>query len=138
MEQAIIPGQVIGLAGGWELHAETVHDIEAARELAGNNPDPFQAWLGLDAAEDELVLRRRREADRLRPLGMPDGSVKISDLMINLKLPQRARSEWPVVVVKDRVAWVPGCRSSHEFRLTPTTRRAVHLKIVRSEAAPLI
>jgi hypothetical protein len=69
---------------------------------------------------------------------MPDGSIKVSELMINLKLPLRARSEWPLVVVQNEVAWVPGCRLSHEFRLSPLTRRAVHLRLVQADASPLI
>ena len=120
------------------MHAVRVNDIEAARELAGSNPDPYQAWLALDVVEGDLVLRSRRKGDRIRPLGMPGESIKVSDLMINLKVPQRARADWPIVSINDKVAWVPGCRSSHEFRLTPATRQAVLLRLVRAGVSPLI
>ena len=138
IELVLVPGEVVELENGWRLLAEPVTDLEQARRQAVTNPDPFQVWLGLDDERVRLVLHCRREGDRIQILGMPEGSIKVSELMINLKLPRRARSEWPLVYVDDQVAWIPGYRCSHDFRLSPATRRAVHLRFVHGGTTPLI
>ena len=38
-----------------------------------------------------------RRGTRIKPLGMEGHSVKISDLMVNVKMPRRARAGWPLV-----------------------------------------
>jgi hypothetical protein len=68
---------------------------------------------------------------------MPEGSVKISDLMINRRLPQRARSAWPLVLSGAQIAWTPGLHTAHAFRLTGASRSAVHLQLTRPQAGML-
>ncbi|MEX1246896.1 MAG: tRNA lysidine(34) synthetase TilS [Anaerolineales bacterium] len=113
---------------GWWLQARaTEQRSRGVRE----NQDDFQAWLDLDAAGEELILRRRHPGDRFQPLGMERGSVKLSDFFINVKLPRRAREAWPLVCRGDEIVWVPGYRLAHPFRLQDGGRRALHLKLAR-------
>ena len=80
------------LPSGWRLDASWVAGAEF--DLAGENANPFQAFLdGLDA-DAVLEVRPRRAGDRYQPLGMESGSLKVSDYMINQKIPRRARGGW--------------------------------------------
>jgi len=125
-----IPGEV-DLPDGWCLRGEYVEDLESARTQALENADPYRAWLDLRMDVSALNVRVRRSGDRFQPLGMGGQSVKLSDFMINQKIPRRARSGWPLVCLGDEIVWAPGLRIAHPFRLTPHTRKAVHLVMSR-------
>ncbi len=60
----------------------------------------------------------RVAGQRFQPLGMIEGSQKLSDFWVNVKLPHRARAGWPVVFSGDQVVWLPGFRIAHPFRLS--------------------
>jgi hypothetical protein len=62
---------------------------------------------------------------------MSGHSLKLSDLMINMKVPHSARAGWPLVVCGDQVAWVPGYRLGQAFALQVTTSQVMHLSLNR-------
>jgi tRNA(Ile)-lysidine synthase len=126
-----VPGR-LKLPGGWELEARDVPPSEDLQERARENPDPYQAWVSLDSSPGPFEVRARQPGDRFQPLGFSDRSLKISDFMINQKLPRRARRHWPLVAEGDQILWVPGYQIGHPYRLTPGTRRAVSLSLKRT------
>jgi len=81
-----------------------------------------------------LVVDAVRPGDRMRPLGMA-GSRKLSDLLIDAKVPRRVRGLTPVVRDGERIVWLAGVRMSDEYRVTERTQRAVRLTWERGEAA---
>ncbi len=91
--------------------------------------DNWSVYLDAAAAEGKLTVRPPRLGDRFRPLGMETGSVKLSDFFVNVKLPRRARTGWPLVCIGEEIAWVPGFRPAQPFRITPKTRRVLRLEI---------
>ncbi len=91
--------------------------------------DQFSAWLDADSLPENLELRPRRRGDRFQPLGMQVGTQKVSDFMVNEKLPVRARARWPLLCSGDTVVWIPGYRISHLYRITANSRRAVYLQL---------
>ncbi|MCK5317255.1 MAG: tRNA lysidine(34) synthetase TilS, partial [Anaerolineales bacterium] len=118
-----IPGEV-ELAGGWKL-------ITASESIApGNYPAYLNAQEGDFAAIDRsrvsepLSVRTRLPGDRIQPLGL-DGTTKVSDIMINNRIPELARARWPMVVSGDEVVWIVGIRMSHLFRLTEETSHVI-------------
>jgi tRNA(Ile)-lysidine synthase len=130
-----LPGD-LSMPEGWQITSRVVEDAPAAYPNAVANADPYQAWLDLDTLHLPLQVRCRRAGDRFLPLGMQGHSMKLSDFMINLKLPSRLRSAWPLVCSADEIAWIPGLRLAHPYRLKPDSLRAVHLHITRiSQAA---
>jgi tRNA(Ile)-lysidine synthase len=124
------PGS-ISLEDGWQLVLEDVMNVEEGKRLTYENRDPYQAWLDADQLPGELEVRGRREGDCIKPLGMEGHSVKITDLMVNVKMPRRARASWPLVCCPDEVLWVPGYTTSHMSRVQSVTRRIYHIKLVR-------
>jgi tRNA(Ile)-lysidine synthase len=122
---------VLKLNQGWMLSAELAADGQFARRKAITNDDPFQAWADFKFLQLPLLIRTRRPGDRIKPLGMAAGSLKVSDLMVNLKLPRRVRDKWPVVTSANEIIWVPGMRLAHKCRLTEDTQTAVHLTLAK-------
>jgi tRNA(Ile)-lysidine synthase len=134
----LLPGQVLhleipgrqALPDGWQIVSELPDDPAEALRQAQASADPFQAWLDLDSLVLPLTVRGRRPGDTLAPLGMGGHSLKLSDFMINYKLPGRARARWPLVASGKDIAWVPGFRLAHPFRVTENTRRVIHLSLL--------
>jgi tRNA(Ile)-lysidine synthase len=75
-----------------------------------------------------LSVRTRAPGDRIQPLGL-EGTTKVSDIMINNRIPGLARARWPIIVSGDDVVWVAGVRMSHLFRLTEGTSRAIVIRL---------
>ena len=55
--------------------------------------------------------------------------MKLSDFMINVSLPQPARTGWPLVISGGEIIWVPGYRLADPFRVRPESDRIVHLTL---------
>jgi tRNA(Ile)-lysidine synthase len=121
-------GECLDLGNGWILSTEHCPLNTADWSL---NTDKWTAWLDADLTGSRLQVRPRRAGDRFQPLGMDGQSVKLSDFFVNVKLPKRARGKWPLVCVGDEIAWVPGFRLAHPFRITEKTKRAVHLSLMK-------
>ena len=130
-----IPGKV-QLPDGWVLTCEEQTLSSSAREQAAHNEDLFQAWLDAGTLPGPLVLRARRAGDRFQPLGMQAGSQMISDLMINEKMPVRARNRWPLVCSGDAIIWVPGYRLAEPQRLRPASSKILHFSLRRIPSHP--
>ena len=73
-----------------------------------------------------LVWRGRTDGDRYQPLGSP-GSAKLSDLLINRKIPAERREALPVVLSAGSILWVPGLPPAESARLAGPTKGALRL-----------
>jgi tRNA(Ile)-lysidine synthase len=121
----------VELAGGWKFACEQWRLPVLAREQAERNEDPFQVWLDAGTLTKPLRLRIRRQGDQFAPLGLDGHSQKLSDFMVNVKMPQRARDNWPLLCMGDEIIWVPGYRPAHGYRLTEETRSVFYFSITR-------
>jgi tRNA(Ile)-lysidine synthase len=126
----LTPGQV-DLAGGWKFHCEHWGMPVLAREQAERNDDPFQVWLDVRNLSKPLNLRIRRQGDQFAPFGLDGHSQKLSDFFVNVKMPQRARENWPLLCAGDEIIWVPGYRPAHSYRLTEATKNVLYFSISR-------
>ncbi|MCX8488294.1 MAG: tRNA lysidine(34) synthetase TilS [Opitutales bacterium] len=89
-------------------------DISPAREVYVVAPPTTLTWRG------------RRAGDRYQPLGSP-GSAKLSDLLINRKIPAEQREALPVVLSARSILWVPGVPPASFARLEGPARGALRL-----------
>lgn len=117
-----IPGR-LALGNGWLLEAEPVAAVTALDEARANE-DPYRAWIDLPEGE-ALTVRGRKPGDRFQPFGLGGRSRKVADFMINIKLPQRARENWPLVCAGVQIAWLPGFRLAHPFALSEASQRVI-------------
>ncbi|MBN2148182.1 MAG: tRNA lysidine(34) synthetase TilS [Anaerolineales bacterium] len=125
-----VPG-LLSLPGSWYLHAEVVDCDRETLHQAAANEDRYQTWLDADRLNLPLLVRGRVAGDRMQPLGLEGHTKKISDLMIDVKIPYRARKSWPLVCSGEEILWVPGYRSAHALGLQQSTRRAMRLWLDR-------
>ena len=119
------------IGNGWYFSVEPIGFLPEQLDLIEFQKDDFQVWVDRDAFREGLGLRTRGEGDIISPLGMDGKSIKISDLMINEKIPAPYRELWPLVVRADSVLWVPGGRLSHHARITKDTQDICRLVFYR-------
>lgn len=124
-----LPGEV-ALANGLWLSAERVS--AAVTDITAGGPD--EAWLDAEGLVFPLVVRAAALGERFAPLGMDGRKQRLSDLWINLGVPRRARARWPLVSAAGGPVWVVGLRAGHRWRVTPTSRELVHLKLNKNPA----
>jgi tRNA(Ile)-lysidine synthase len=125
-----IPAE-IDLPHGWRLHIQEAPHWNL--EAITNNCNPLVAWMdadALDAAADAggPTLRTRRRGDVFQPQGMGHATVRLSDLLINMKIPRPWRDYVPLVEAGGRILWVVGVRLSEAALVRPDTRRVVYLR----------
>jgi len=126
---------MIPLNDGWQLSLEILPPPKLADSEFREDDDPYIAWINAEALQEPLQLRCRLPGEHLQPLGMAGKSLKLSDFMINEKLPRRARPRWPLIVSGASIVWVPGLRLTHPFRITPGTQRSIRLALQRNRQA---
>lgn len=128
-----VPGEC-SLPNGWLLRCEKVDDPAEAYDQALYNQDQYQAWMDADKIIRPIMVRGRRAGDRICPQGMDGHSIKISDLMINEKMPSRARVGWPLLVANGEIIWIPGYRLGHEVQLRQGVHQIIHFELRRSRS----
>jgi tRNA(Ile)-lysidine synthase len=117
----------LDLGNGWILLNE---ETNLREESWDKDTDNWSAWLDADRLPgNKLVIRPRLPGDRFHPLGMHGQTVKVQELFINLKIPRRARLQWPLVSANEQICWVVGYRIAEPFRITEKTTRMIHLQI---------
>ena len=89
--------------------------------------DPANALLDLDCLEFPLHLRSWQEGDRFNPLGMTS-EKKISDFLIDNKVPFALKKEVKVLVSGSKIAWVVGMRIADWAKVGPETQNTLHIK----------
>jgi tRNA(Ile)-lysidine synthase len=114
-----LPGTVdLGDAGSMSAADEGSSDLASSTESVVIDATTIEGALTVDGV---------RPGDRMRPLGM-EGTRKLSDLLVDAKVPKRARSAIPVVRDRDRIVWLAGVRMSDEYRVSGSTVRKIRLK----------
>jgi len=114
------------LGNGWVL---TVEEYPLENEYFSLPTDNWTVCMDAGLTAGRLKIRPYRAGDRFQPLGMGTQSVKLSDFFINVKLLKRARANWPLVCVGEEIAWVPGFRLAHSYRVTEKTKRVLRLNL---------
>ena len=86
-----------------------------------------QENVDFDAVRLPLVVRSRAPGDRFMPLGAP-GAKKISDFLADTRVDPRERTRINLLCDQLGPIWVIGHRIDDRVKLTPVTRRVLHLK----------
>ena len=86
-----------------------IESVESDKSL-GNNE-----FLTNLSKGDKIILRNRKEGDKIKPLGM--GSYKkVKDIFINEKIPKEKRDEIPLLIKNDEIIWIAGIKKSEVFQ----------------------
>lgn len=100
------------------LHLEGEIGIDKSKE---------NAMLDLDKLQFPLVIKKWGAGDRIVPLGM-DKPKKVSDLLVDLKVPLIQKKKVLVLWSGDEIAWVIGYRIGEHFKCGSSTKRALYFK----------
>ncbi len=75
-----------------------------------------------------LVLRGRRAGDQFAPLGLGGHTQKLSEWMIDHKVPRQFRARLPLIVSEESVAalWWNGWKVNEAFAETPESGRVIY------------
>lgn len=120
----------IEISDNWSFE---VSIIQKSENILMKNDNKFCALLDAEVVGEEIGLRVKRAGDRFQPLGMDEGTVKLSDMWINEKLLQAARKKWPLVInSNDEIIWIPGIRLHNRYRISDTTKNILKLTVVRN------
>ncbi|WP_224995622.1 tRNA lysidine(34) synthetase TilS [Cesiribacter sp. SM1] len=94
------------------------------------DPDPAVAALDFHKLQFPLQLRPPQTGDWFRPLGMK-GKKKLSDFMIDHKIPVNLKEEVQLVVSGADIVWVAGYRPDDRFKITPQTQEVFEIRLVK-------
>ena len=83
-----------------------------------------------DKIKRDILIRHRKDGDKIVPLGM-NGSKKIKDIFMDLKIPRDDRDEIPIVCFDDEISWVVGCKTSQKFKITKDTKKILKIAFSR-------
>jgi len=111
-----VPG-VTMLDAMWRLHAAD-HAVEYAHAQLALPPNA------------EVMLRNRQQGDRFAPLGLGGHTQKLSEWMIDHKVPQRGRDWIPLLTVNGEIAAILDTSRwwtiSETFSVKPDSERVVY------------
>jgi tRNA(Ile)-lysidine synthase len=86
------------------------------------------ACIDLSIVEFPVTVRHWEPGDRFVPLGMSQ-SKKLSDFLIDLKIPVTDKEKVLLLLSGERVVWVMGYRIDDRFRVTDRTERILIMTI---------
>ena len=86
--------------------------------------------LDADRVRLPLTVAARKPGDRMRPLGLSQPK-RLQDILVDAHVPRHLRDNLPVVSDGEEIVWIPGVTVAENKRVTPATRRQMHLEIER-------
>ena len=128
------------MSQGWELVTETrviePRDLRLWQEKARQHPETAildANWLAL-----EPCLRRIRPGERFQPYGNGGRSQKLSDFLVNSKVPKEYRPDLAVAADAEGIIWIPGMRVSNRCAISESTKKIMilNLKKIQEDKAP--
>jgi len=121
-------GVTIVEAAGFKFEASTIAAADASMP-ATTSVAMFDAAKIGDAG---LLARNFRSGDRIHPIGM-SGTRKVHDVFVDRKLPRSRRERFPVVTLRDEIAWLPGLARAGCALVTKATET-----VLRVEASEIV
>lgn len=115
-------------------------DITIQAELVppGQVPEPRrlsprEVLLDRGRLPEPLFVRRRQAGDRFMPLGMQE-PVRLKKFLNGCGITAEQRDCLPLVVCGDDIIWVGGVRPGEKWKVTPSTKDFLHLRILEGNA----
>jgi len=126
-QQMLEPDEHVDLRHGWRIRAELLSSVPDDLVGSAVQLEATEAWLDLDCLQMPLTVRGRSVGDRWCPLGMGGHSQKLSDFLINQKIPTHLRDLWPLVCSEEDIVWIAGLRPSDTYKVTSDTKVILRL-----------
>lgn len=107
-------GEVMLPGSGWVFSLHAYEGPRSGPAWQALLTDPWSAPLDAGQMAAPLALRPRLPGDRFAPMGA-GGSQKVSDFMINAKIPAAWRDHLPLLVSGEAIVWLCGWRVDARF-----------------------
>lgn len=88
---------------------------------------PVMAYLDYSKLRFPLKIRKWKEGDKFQPLGMK-GQKKLSDFMIDNKIPVNLKNRLLVLESDGNIAWVVGHRIDERYKISSNTTLIYNIK----------
>lgn len=118
-DRKIKAGQKIQLGSKW-LSISTVKNSRFIMSQPGCE------FVSINVQHPTFTLRRWKEGDKFKPLGMKNFK-KVSDFLTDLKIPASNKKEQLVLTYRNQILWVVGLRIDERYKITSQTKRAIKL-----------
>jgi len=94
--------------------------------------DILTQYFDYDKIHGAIIMRFRKDGDRFTPLGM-EGSKKIKDYFIDLKVQREERDKVPLICFGDKIAWIVGYGIGNTFKVSSKTSNILEIKFEGEE-----
>ena len=92
----------------------------------------YTKWFDYDKIQNGLCIRNRRKEDYI-VINAEGNTRKLSDYMIDRKIPKGRRNLVPIIASGSHVVWVVGHRISEDVKVTDKTTRIIEIIYERKE-----
>lgn len=96
------------------------------------NQDNFIQCFDFDKINDNILIRKRIDGDKIIPLGMK-GTKKLKDIFIDMKIPKEERERVPILCFDEKIAWIIGIKISEEYKVTNNSKKILKVVVKRKE-----
>lgn len=122
------PGDAVWLPEiSLRIESKTFRKEELSDDFTRGEPD--QVFFDSEELEPPFTLRNLNPGDRIAPFGM-EGSKKIQDLLVDMKMPRPERRKLAVFCDRSRILWLVGTRRGRAAPVTEKTRFVLALRAV--------
>ena len=109
--------------------------VRLAVKTCNCDPTTFKArdpvgHLDADLVRLPLAVGSRKPGHRMRALGLTQPK-RVQDILVDAHVPRHLRDTLPLVSDGEEIVWIPGVTIADSKRVTPATRRQLHLEIER-------
>lgn len=122
-----IPGEV-AINPIWRVVTRIVD--EHPGDIKGIKSDShYEEFFGLTEPVQSIQICIRKPGDRIRITGMDGHSTKVSDLMVNEKIPRRFRDKYPLFYIDEEIIWIPGLRRADKYDITGSSQQIIKISV---------
>ncbi|MDR0926787.1 MAG: tRNA lysidine(34) synthetase TilS [Ignavibacteria bacterium] len=124
-----ITNEKISKTGKFQIANLTFVLKQVALEEVEYNANPKVEFVDYDLVSEVLTVRNWEHEDIINPLGM-DGSMKISDFLMNEKIPVLDKPNVLVLTTSsNEIIWVCKYRISDKYKVTDTTQHILRIEL---------
>lgn len=113
--------QEITLGCGQSLIIKQVEEIV---KLSGKE----QCYIDKDKIKGNLIIRNRKDGDRIVPKGM-NGHKKVKDILIDYKIPIEERKKIPLICDEQGIIWIAGIQQDAHYLVDEHSKHILYLKL---------
>lgn len=128
-KQIVIPGSTIIEQTG-DMVSASVVKRQAVDKCVPVSYNSLVQLFDYDTINMGINLRSRRAGDIFKPIGS-NGTKKLKEYFIDIKIPKDQRDEIPLLCVENEVIWIVGYKISDKFKVTENTSNILKIEYNR-------